>query len=114
MPMEEVEKIAKGRIWTGEDAKRLGLVDDLGGFPAALRLARQAAGIPEDEDVRLKVYPEKKSLLKRLSELKLVAAEEEAENGLVRYLEDLQPLAKAVESLGPSARSDVLRMQEFE
>ena len=63
---EEVEKIAKGRIWTGEDAKRLGLVDELGGFPTALRLVRTAARLPENAPVRLKVFPEKKSLIRRV------------------------------------------------
>ena len=52
-----VESIAKGRVWTGEDAKTRGLVDALGGFSTALKLAKQAASIPDDQGVTLKVYP---------------------------------------------------------
>jgi protease-4 len=52
-----VESVAKGRVWTGEDAKARGLVDALGGFSLALELAKQAANIPEDQDVTLKLYP---------------------------------------------------------
>ena len=52
-----VEGAAKGRVWTGEDAKAHGLVDVLGGFGTALRLAKQAANIPDDQDVTLKLYP---------------------------------------------------------
>ena len=53
---ERVLQIAKGRIWSGEDAKALGLVDELGGFPEALALAKKAAAIPDGEDVKLKLY----------------------------------------------------------
>ncbi len=114
LPREEVEKIAKGRIWTGEDAKRLGLVDELGGFPAALRLIRVAAKLPENAPVRLKVFPEKKSLIKIISDLKAFGADEETESALIRTLEEAQPFIRAIEALGPSSRSGVLRMQDYE
>jgi len=111
---EEVEKIAKGRIWTGEDAKRVGLVDELGGYPTALRLVRSAAKLSENAPVRLKVFPEKKSLIKIISDLKSFGAEDETESALARTLEEVQPLIRAVESIGFSSRSEVLRMQEFD
>jgi len=114
LPMEAVEKIAKGRIWTGEDAKLLGLVDELGGFPKALALVRKAAKLGDNAPVRLKVYPEKSSLLKYISDLKLIGAEDEANSALVRTLEEAQPLVKTLGFLGLSSRSDALRMQEFE
>jgi len=111
---EEVEKIAKGRIWTGEDAKRLGLVDELGGFPAALRLVRIVAKLPENAPVRLKVFPEKKALIKIISDLKSFGAEDETESALARTLEEAQPLLRTIGSLGPSSRSEVLRMPDNE
>ena len=43
---DKVEAAAKGRVWTGETAKSLGLVDALGGFNDALNLAKEAAKIP--------------------------------------------------------------------
>ncbi len=52
-----VEEIAKGRVWTGEDAKTRGLVDALGGFDTAIALAKQAAGIAADSEVSLKTFP---------------------------------------------------------
>jgi protease IV len=52
-----VEAAAKGRVWTGEEAKALGLVDALGGYRTALSLARQAAKIPANAPVDLAVYP---------------------------------------------------------
>ena len=57
LPKEKVLEIAKGRVWTGEDAKGLGLVDELGGYPTALALCKKAAGIPADAKVKLKVFP---------------------------------------------------------
>jgi protease-4 len=45
MPVEQLEKLARGRIYTGEKAKELGLVDDVGTLDDAIAFARQAAGI---------------------------------------------------------------------
>ena len=55
---DAVEAVAKGRVWTGEDAKTRNLVDALGGFSTALTLVKQAARIPADQDVTLKLYPQ--------------------------------------------------------
>lgn len=47
MKPEEVHKVAKGRIWTGQDALHLGLVDELGGLTRAIALAKQLAHLPQ-------------------------------------------------------------------
>jgi protease-4 len=52
----EVRKIAQGRVWTGAEAKRLGLVDELGGLDAALAEAYGLAKLSPDTTV-LEVYP---------------------------------------------------------
>ena len=114
LPIETVEKIARGRIWTGEDGKKLGLIDELGGFPAALRLVRTAAKLPDNAPLQLKVYPVRKTLLKLASELKQVAEEEEGTGAFARMLEDLQPFINTLRSLELSSRSEVLRMPEIE
>jgi protease IV len=54
---DAVEAVAKGRVWSGTDAKTRGLVDELGGFHKALALAKQAAGIAAGSDVTLKTFP---------------------------------------------------------
>jgi len=114
MSQDEVEKVARGRIWTGEDAKRLGLVDELGGFPTALRLVRKAIKISDDAPVRLKVYPEKKTLFKLVSELQwVVGGVNETDSAIAHTIEELQPVVRTVESMGFSSRSNVLRMEEF-
>ncbi len=45
MSIDDIKKIAEGRVWTGETAKELGLVDELGGIDQALAHAAQLAGI---------------------------------------------------------------------
>jgi protease-4 len=61
LPLEEVHGIARGRIWTGEDALQIGLVDELGGLDVALRLVREAIGVEVDGDVRIKKFPRPRS-----------------------------------------------------
>jgi protease-4 len=58
MPAATVAAAAKGRVWTGQQAKQLGLVDALGGLDDAIRLARETAGIGADEATITRVYPE--------------------------------------------------------
>jgi len=57
LPIEAVEKIADGRILTGEQAKELGLIDQLGNLQDAITLASQLAGIKGEPHI---IYPEKK------------------------------------------------------
>ncbi|KAA1247117.1 signal peptide peptidase SppA, partial [Mycobacterium simiae] len=54
---EAVDAVARGRVWTGADALERGLVDELGGFRAAVRRAKILAGIDEATEVRLVSYP---------------------------------------------------------
>ena len=46
MDVAEVKKLADGRIYTGAQAKELGLVDELGNFHDAVKIAAQKGGIP--------------------------------------------------------------------
>jgi protease-4 len=54
---EEIDAVAQGRVWTGEQALENDLVDGLGGLNAALDMARERAGIPSGQQVRLVVLP---------------------------------------------------------
>jgi protease-4 len=66
MTAEQVEAVAKGRVWTGEQAKANGLVDALGGYDVALRLAKEAAKIPADKPFKLVVFPRARSTVERI------------------------------------------------
>jgi protease IV len=63
MSAAAVEAAAQGRVWTGAQAKALGLVDALGGYATALRLAREAAQIPASAPIDLAVYPRQRGPL---------------------------------------------------
>ena len=56
LPPDELRAVARGRVWTGADALRQGLVDELGGLERALELAADAAGV-DREEVELRVMP---------------------------------------------------------
>ena len=69
MPIERVKEIAKGRVWTGAQAKDIGLVDELGGIMTAINAAKKLAEIDADEDVRIKVFPRQKSIEDQINDL---------------------------------------------
>ena len=58
MSKEAIAKIAEGRVWTGEMAKELGLVDELGGLDKAIKVAAEEAQI---DDYTVSGYPEPES-----------------------------------------------------
>jgi protease-4 len=59
MSKEQVDSLGKGRVWTGSQALELGLIDELGGLSKAINIAKDLAGIPAEEPVRLDVQPKK-------------------------------------------------------
>ena len=69
LPLERVQEIAKGRVWTGAQAKEIGLVDELGGIMAAIDSAKKLAEIDADEKVRIKVFPRQKSIEDQINDL---------------------------------------------
>ena len=68
MKPEEVDAIARGRVWTGRQAKNIGLVDVLGGLDRAVALAKERAKIPAKDSVELVVYPPKRGVWEMLSD----------------------------------------------
>jgi len=69
IPLERVKEIAKGRVWTGAQAKEIGLVDELGGIMTAIDAAKKLAEIDADEDVRIKIFPRQKTIEDQINEL---------------------------------------------
>jgi protease-4 len=97
---EDVDSLAQGRVWTGAEAQRNGLVDRLGGFAVALDLAKEKAKIDKGEEVRLLILPEHKSIFEQLLERQddgLQTALPADVRALLRWagmLGDGQPLAR--------------------
>lgn len=108
----EVEAVAQGRVWTGEDARARGLVDELGGYATALRLARTAADLPPDAPIELRPYPPPRRLVDAV--LAQVTGEEDEEEPVATAMravrERVRPLAAAMEAMGLAPHAGVLIM----
>ena len=90
---ERIDAVAQGRVWTGKQAKELGLVDELGGLQRAIAIAKSRAQIDEDDEVELVIYPQRKSIYE------LMQAPFGAESGgTIRALLGLQD-ARTIERL---------------
>lgn len=66
LPKQKVAQIAQGRVWSGQDAKALGLVDEIGGIDDAIEYAAQQAKLGENWE--LEEYPKLRSLEQRILE----------------------------------------------
>ena len=92
---EYVDSIARGRVWTGLQAKELGLVDTLGGLPLALHIAAEEAGVDYDK-CSIKTYPAKKSLWEQLMNRMEEGQEEEIRarlNAVIPFYSELEQWA---------------------
>lgn len=65
LTVAQVDSIGQGRVWTGAEAKKLGLVDELGGLEDAIQAAADMAGLTDYRKVEL---PEQKDLLQQILE----------------------------------------------
>jgi protease IV len=115
MTDEQVEAVAKGRIWSGERAKELGLVDELGGYATAVRLAREEAGIAADEAIELAVFPRPKTFFESVfddppessDDVVMTAAASQVPTTLARW----QSIVRTLEAAGLSlSEPEVLSM----
>jgi protease-4 len=76
LPKPKVAQIAQGRVWSGQDAKQLGLVDEIGGINDAIQYAAKQAKLGDDWQVN--EYPEVRSLEERI--LKKLTSEASTQN----------------------------------
>jgi len=63
MPQDAIKQIGEGRVWIGQDAVQIGLVDELGGIDEAIIKAAELAGV---EHYTMAYYPEKKDFMEEL------------------------------------------------
>ena len=102
LPIATVDEIAKGRVWSGADAKAHGLVDQLGGVWDAGETARTLAKMSTKDPLVFKRYPREKGFFDAMNDLfGSTQAGASAIEGLVRII-DLPPIRatlKAMQSL---------------
>lgn len=110
---EQVFNAARGRVWTGQDALALGLVDTLGGISTALDLTREAIGLPEDAPLELQVFPKEKSFIELVLEQGMdIYKGQVAVNRVIRFLDELQPITHLARVVSLGQKKEVLRMPE--
>jgi protease-4 len=98
--VEQVDRVARGRVWTGEEAARKGLVDELGGLRAAVVHGLKALELDPAADVALVPYPAPRSLAEQIEEA-LGALSLRAEP-LARALRRAEPWLEAMRAGTPA------------
>lgn len=88
---QSIDKIARGRVWTGKEALELGLVDMLGGLSKAITVARDKGGITAGEKFKIVSFPREKSFSDKIRDLlmqsKIRTTDIIAQSGVdIRYL----------------------------
>jgi len=102
MKYEDVDKIAEGRIWSGLDAKNIGLIDTLGGLELALNIAAQEANI---KDYKLIEYPSQKEAFEKIMEFFASEIENKFNNIIIEPpLNQISKLAEALKYTGIQTR----------
>jgi protease-4 len=94
MTRDELEKLARGRIWTGRAAKENGLIDELGSLQDAVAGAWKMAGMKADKEPELLYLPKSKGFLDQLldsSDTRMGAVERRLLKGLPGLAEKLRP-----------------------
>jgi protease-4 len=106
---EQVNEIAQGRVWSGEEAKKIGLVDEIGGLQGAIASAAELAEL--EDDWQLKEYPEQRSWEERLIEkflgVRQIGTHTPADPltiQLENFKEDLEVLRNLNDPIGAYAR----------
>ncbi|CAM3828265.1 signal peptide peptidase SppA [Litorimonas haliclonae] len=102
IPLSRVNDIAKGRVWTGEQAKELGLVDELGGFMKAVDVAKELAGVEPDEEIRLKRFPRALTPAEQLEKLFTGTAQMQSDIAALRKITALPEVQAALRARNSS------------
>ncbi len=114
MPVDQLRQYAKGRVWIGEDAYKLGLIDKLGGLQDVINMAKARLGVPEDELVSIVEYPRSvddvEELIQRLTG---GSKDEELEASIAQVAAKYLPYANSETGLILKAMPASVRKQLF-
>jgi protease-4 len=107
LPFEKVQEIAKGRVWSGADAKDRGLVDELGGLWQATDDAKALAHLAKDQPVVFRRFPGRKGIFETMNEMfGSSAVGFKAMEGLIE-IANLPPIRAVVTALQASPQGSV-------
>ncbi|HOX36399.1 MAG TPA: signal peptide peptidase SppA [Candidatus Brocadiia bacterium] len=104
MEYKDVHAIAKGRVWTGQQAKANGLVDELAGTLEAVEKAKELAGVAGDKTITIERYPKPKDIIELLM------------GGSGSEVRSVSPINAFIEATGMTAtlsRDDMRRIKKL-
>lgn len=112
LPLERVKEIAKGRVWTGAQAKDIGLVDELGGILKAIDVAKDLAEIDKDTEIRIKRFPRQLTPTEQIQQILSGTAQAQKDIAALRQitaLPEVQAALKAREAglIGQELKADI-------
>ncbi len=109
MSLEQVDEVARGRVWTGADALERGLVDKLGGFWTAVESVKELAEIDPEAQVAFRQYPRQRGFLERIESMfQVSSAGVRALRGLDRIMSlELVQALLSVAHEAPSGRAEL-------
>jgi protease IV len=115
LDLAKLQELAKGRVWSGVDAKHRGLVDELGGYETALRLAKQAAHLAPDADVEVREYPRPRNAFEEVFGEGRESSDEEGARAVEKLAAALRPALRALREAGLLGQEapQVLRASEL-
>jgi protease-4 len=116
--VEAVNNVAQGRVWTGEQAKERGLVDEFGGLDRAVEVAKELAKIPADKGVRRVVYPAPRSFLQQIfggdEDAASVRAEQQREAYINSMPKEMRPVLRRAAMFDRFGQNQTLAILPFE
>ena len=118
---DDIDKIGQGRVWTGQQGKERGLVDEYGGLDKAIEIAKQLANIPAEKGIQRVILPKPPSFFEELmssggndedTEARATAAQQKAIAAALP--EDARRAFRYLQSLDRVKTGDVLYRLPFE
>jgi len=98
IPADKIDQLARGRVWSGSDAREHGLVDGLGGWYEAVAAVRELANLKPDEPVNLVAFPEPRKPWEVLAEA-VAGGSVTERKALLRAVTALDPLLAPLAAL---------------
>lgn len=119
MSAEQVDSIGQGHIWTGNQGKSNGLVDEFGGLEKAIDVAKSLAKLPADKDVNRVVFPKPETLLEQIfgrsDDKTFSESDRKAQEALLRALpEDVRRSLRYAALLDRMKKGEAMMMMPYE
>lgn len=111
LPEETVRKIARGRVWTGADAKAHGLVDEMGGLKTAIAEAKRLAEIDAEDNITLRRFPGEQAFWEQVFSAFGSSAKAAQAMAKIAAVLELQPTAQLIDQLKAEERTRLSPVQ---